>query len=195
MNMRRATTTLILLFLSCSWFFIFSCPSGMASTTSQPERDTYTCRMQLLDNSNYFKKLMSVIEESRSEIIMSFFLFKTNGFKSSYTDRILNSLVGASKRGVTVTVILEQEKDANSMINRSNRATTKRLKSGGIKVFFDSPETTTHTKVAVIDNRYIFLGSHNLTNSALKYNNEISLFVDSPEMARETINYITKLHK
>jgi phosphatidylserine/phosphatidylglycerophosphate/cardiolipin synthase-like enzyme len=167
----------------------------MASTTSQPERDTYTCRMQLLDNSNYFKKLMSVIEESRSEIIMSFFLFKTNGFKSSYTDRILNSLVGASKRGVTVTVILEQEKDANSMINRSNRATTKRLKSGGIKVFFDSPETTTHTKVAVIDNRYIFLGSHNLTNSALKYNNEISLFVDSPEMARETINYITKLHK
>jgi phosphatidylserine/phosphatidylglycerophosphate/cardiolipin synthase-like enzyme len=62
-------------------------------------------------------------------------------------------------------------------------------------VVFDSPGTTTHTKVAVIDGRYIFLGSHNLTNSALKYNHELSVFIDSPELAGKTLRYIDSLHK
>jgi phosphatidylserine/phosphatidylglycerophosphate/cardiolipin synthase-like enzyme len=44
----------------------------------------------------------------------------------------------------------------------------------------------------VIDKRYIFLGSHNLTQGALKYNNELSVLIDSPEMAAEVRAYLER---
>jgi len=51
-----------------------------------------------------------------------------------------------------------------------------------------------HTKLAVIDGRYTFIGSHNLTQSALKHNNELSVLVDSPAVAESTLNYIKGLY-
>jgi len=45
----------------------------------------------------------------------------------------------------------------------------------------------------VIDRRYIYIGSHNLTQSALKYNKELSVLIDSPELAGEMTAYLNGL--
>jgi len=50
-----------------------------------------------------------------------------------------------------------------------------------------------HNKLIVIDQRLILLGSHNLTQSALKYNNEMSVLIDRPELAREARAYMLSL--
>jgi len=152
--------------------------------------------LMLLEDGNYFPALMRAVDGAKSEIVMSFFLFKTNGYRTSYTDRLLAGLVRAAKRGVRVRIILERGDDTKgSLVDTSNRETAARLRQEGIDVAFDSPRVTTHTKVAVIDERYILLGSHNLTNSALKYNHELSVFIDSPSLAGETLRYIKSLHK
>ena len=153
------------------------------------------CHVRLLGDRDYFPALIHMIGNAKREIVMSFFLFKTNGYRRSYSDKILNHLIQASKRGVSIKVLLETGKDPGSNVNKNNRNTAKRLKKGGIHVYFDSPRITTHTKVMVIDRRYIIMGSHNLTNSALKYNHEISIFVDSPAVAEETLRYINSLYK
>ena len=67
------------------------------------------------------------------------------------------------------------------------------LTRGGVKVYFDSPSTVTHVKAVVIDGRYVYIGSHNLTQSALRHNNELSVLIDSPEMASEITSYMGKL--
>jgi len=153
-------------------------------------------RVRLLEDREYFPVFMKAVDGAKSEIVMSFFLFKTSGYRTSYTDRLLAGLVRAAKRGVRVRVILERGNDGgDSQVDTSNRETAARLRQGGIDVDFDSPRVTTHTKVAVIDGRYILLGSHNLTNSALKYNHELSVFVDSPSLAGKTLRYIDSLHK
>ncbi|MCD6486119.1 MAG: hypothetical protein J7K35_02160 [Syntrophobacterales bacterium] len=153
-------------------------------------------RVNLLQDREYFPAFMKAIHNAKDEIVMSFFLFKTNGYSKSYTDRLLAGLVRAAKRGVEVRIILEKGAVArSSQIDKNNKETTARLEGKGIDVRFDSPHITTHTKVAVIDKRYIFLGSHNLTNSALKYNHELSVFIDSPSMAMETLKYINSLYK
>lgn len=153
-------------------------------------------RVKLLEDREYFPAFMKAIDSAKSEIVMSFFLFKTNGYSKGYTDRILAQIVRAAKRGVRVRIILEKDDGPrDSQADKSNRETAARLKKRGIDVRFDSPRTTTHTKVAVIDKRYIFLGSHNLTNSALKYNHELSVFIDSPPLAMETLKYINSLYK
>jgi phosphatidylserine/phosphatidylglycerophosphate/cardiolipin synthase-like enzyme len=47
----------------------------------------------------------------------------------------------------------------------------------------------------VIDQRLIFLGSHNLTQSALKYNNEISVLLEGRDLALNARNYILGIIK
>ncbi|MEA2014373.1 MAG: phospholipase D-like domain-containing protein [Thermodesulfobacteriota bacterium] len=150
----------------------------------------------LIEDREYFPAFMKAIHNATDEIVMSFFLFKTKGYTGGYTDRVLAGLVRAVKRGVKVKIILERGAEPrDSMVNASNKETAARLAKKGIDVHFDSPNVTTHTKVVVVDRRYIFLGSHNLTNSALKYNHELSVFIDSPSMATETLRYINSLHK
>jgi len=150
--------------------------------------------VRLLEDGDYFPAFIKTIDGAKSEIVMSFFLFKTNGYRASYTDRLLAGLVRAAKRGVRVRIILDQ-RETGSHADTSNRETAARLRQAGIEVDFDSPGVTTHTKVAVIDERYILLGSHNLTNSALKYNHELSVFIDSPPLAGKILRYIESLRK
>jgi phosphatidylserine/phosphatidylglycerophosphate/cardiolipin synthase-like enzyme len=52
---------------------------------------------------------------------------------------------------------------------------------------------TTHSKVFVIDDRYCFVGSHNLTHAALAMNQELSLYVDSPALALQITNFVRQI--
>ena len=151
---------------------------------------------RILEDGAYFPALIEAIDRAKSEIVMAFFLFKTNGYGTSRPDRIVAALGRAADRGVRVRVILERRKDdRGSLVDTSNGETARRLKKRGINVGFDSPRTTTHTKVVVIDGRHLFLGSHNLTNSALKYNHELSVCIDSPSLAGKVLHYINALDR
>ena len=188
----KITTLSILLFLIC----VFSLAAILLQpSVSHSIGQTSECRATLLKNRDYFPILVKTIDNARKEIVMSFFLFKTNGYRNNYPDRLVNHLIRATERGVKVKILLEIGKDSNSQINKNNIETAKRLKKGGIDVYFDPLHTKTHTKVVVIDRRYTFLGSHNLTSSALKYNNELSILIDSPEVAREALSYINSLRR
>jgi phosphatidylserine/phosphatidylglycerophosphate/cardiolipin synthase-like enzyme len=126
---------------------------------------------------------------------MSIFSFKAGVHKNSYPDRILERLAKAVKRGVKVTAILETTANRSDELDIQNRQTGKLLEEKGVKVYFDSPRQTTHTKLIVIDERLIFLGSHNFTQAALKYNNEISILLDRPDLAIHARNYMLKIIK
>jgi len=149
----------------------------------------------LLTDKDYFPSLSKKIQEARKEIVIAIYLFKTNGFPASYTDIILGNLAKAKQRGVLVTVILEKDDRTDSFINDENAATAQRLKKAGVAVYFDNPGKMTHSKLAVIDKRFTFIGSHNLTQSALKYNNEFSVLIDSSDIALKTISYINNLRR
>jgi phosphatidylserine/phosphatidylglycerophosphate/cardiolipin synthase-like enzyme len=188
-----------------SVFFIFfvaalqaSLPSVSAATDRKPALqkpvDQNGCPLTLLKNKAYFHALSERIRDARKQIVMAFFLFKTSGHPGSYPEILLRELGDAARRGVRVIVVLEQDAKTDSTVNRDNRNASERLKKAGVGVHFDSPKKTTHTKIAVIDGRYTFIGSHNLTQSALKHNNELSVLVDSPAVAESTLNYIKGLY-
>ena len=149
----------------------------------------------ILTNEEYLPALLKCIDEAKSEILISIFSFKAGEHKNSYPDRIASHLVKAAKRGVKVIVVLEKTGKKSNELDIQNRKTGKLLEEEGINVYFDSPRQTTHTKLVVIDLRLVLLGSHNFTQSALKYNNEISILLDSPEMAQNARNYILRIIK
>ena len=84
---------------------------------------------------------------------------------------------------------------ANMLLTKygENEKVTNTLRKNGVSVLFDSIKTTTHVKMVVVDRRYSFVGSHNLTHSALYYNHEMSLLIESPQLANDFIQYIETL--
>jgi phosphatidylserine/phosphatidylglycerophosphate/cardiolipin synthase-like enzyme len=147
----------------------------------------------LLINREYRDALLAGIRGANSRIIVSCYLFKITKFPDNQPRQIANELIRARQRGVNVTVILEQSRNERDFLNRENRATAALLSRNGIETRFDSLRKTSHAKVVVIDDRYVFLGSHNLTHSALTHNNELSVRINSPEMARKITSYLGQL--
>ena len=144
----------------------------------------------VLEDSRYLDTLLDHIKKSQSHILISMYIFKTTGKKTSAANKVKDALIKAAKRGVKVKVLLEVEDGRSSTLNEENRLTADKLEKGGVKVYFDSPRRRTHVKAIVVDDRYTFIGSHNLTASALQYNKELSLMIDSVEVAKKTARYI-----
>lgn len=197
LRMRKKLYFIVVIFLIMS--VLQACLPFLAAAADQKPAlkkpiDLNGCRLTLLKNREYFHALSERIREARTQIVMAFFLFKTNGHPKSYPEVILQELGNAARRGVRVVLVLEQDAKPDSTINRDNRSSSEQLKKAGVEIYFDSPKRTTHTKLAVIDGRYTFVGSHNLTQSALKHNNELSVLIDSPAVAEKTLNYIKDLY-
>jgi phosphatidylserine/phosphatidylglycerophosphate/cardiolipin synthase-like enzyme len=170
-------------------------PASAEEKLNAVHSDQSTCPAILLTNEDYFPALLKAIDEAQSEIFMSIFSFKAGVHNNSYPDIILAHLARAVKRGIKVIVILENTGGYDYKLDAENQKTKQLLEEESVKVYFDSPRQTTHTKLIVIDERLVFLGSHNLTQAALKYNNEISILLDRPDLAKRARNYMLKIIK
>jgi phosphatidylserine/phosphatidylglycerophosphate/cardiolipin synthase-like enzyme len=151
---------------------------------------SHHARVTLLQDQNYYETFIRGIRTARKEITGCFFIFKVAEKRNNLPMGVIRELIAAHKRGVAVTITLEQAAPDKGDVSEQNRKAAKLLSEAGIKIRFDWPKTTTHVKAMVIDNRYVYIGSHNLTQSALKYNNELSVMIDSPELAAETSAYL-----
>ena len=153
---------------------------------------TTTARITLLRNQEYPAALLDGIRNAQSSILFSFYLFKVSDTRGNLPGKVVDELVAARRRGVDVTVYLEKKRGKDPLMT-DNRRTAEALNRGGVKVFFDSPNVTSHAKVVVIDSRFVFLGSHNMTQGALRHNNELSVLIDSYELAAEVRSYLDRL--
>jgi phosphatidylserine/phosphatidylglycerophosphate/cardiolipin synthase-like enzyme len=152
--------------------------------------EPHKAAVTLLKDTRFVEALLTGIMNSRKSIVCCYHLFVIKGKNAS--EGVLAELVRARQRGVEVKVILEKTRQ-DVRLNEENLHTAALLSRGGIKVYFDNPDVVTHLKVTVIDNRYVFLGSHNLTEGSLRQNNELSVLIDSPEIAGETLSYLNQL--
>ncbi len=162
-------------------------------TMHQPGRfPVHDKELLLLLDKKYYPTLLSALENAQSEITIAMFLFKTTHSAKNRPAKVLAALAAARKRGVRVEVVLEKS-SYDDKLNRENKKAARLLKNKGIRVRFDRGRVTTHTKLVIIDRRYSFIGSHNLTEAALDYNHEASLLIDNRELAEKLLRYIQGL--
>ncbi len=158
--------------------------SGSGSVPASFEGETV-----LLRDGEFYPSLTAAIDGAREEVVISTFIFITRNKPSNLADRMRDTLIQAADRGVKVRVLLEVN-DQEDWLSDGNRETGRRLAAAGIVVTYDDPRRKSHAKVAVIDRRLTFIGSHNLSDSALKYNQELSVMIDSPETADAVLDYL-----
>ncbi len=169
------------------FFFVFTLFSPVA-----PPGRCGRCRVHLLTNGEYYYALKDAIDGARHSIFIAIYLFKTSRYPTNRATGILNALIRAARRGVQETIIMERSDDPDDFINVENAHTGRRLQEAGAKVFWDRPDRKLHIKTVVIDHHLVFMGSHNLTHSAMKYNQEMSLMLNDSVLANEIINRISR---
>lgn len=90
---------------------------------------------------------------------------------------MISAFISADARGVDVRVILPKELDHRYVEWASNR-TILPLLEGGVRIF-RQPKPFAHTKLLLVDDMYVCLGSVNLDPRSLRLNFELNLEVFS----------------
>lgn len=190
MNLKaRVLITICAVLLAGEIWFSDEAAGGKSAASSG------SCFIEPLMNKDFFPVLLQTVDNAKNEIFIAVFSFKAGVHPGSYPDVLLEHLGRAVQRGVQVKVILEDSGNRNDSLTRQNIKTKALLEEKGVIVYLDSPVKTTHTKLVVVDERLVFIGSHNFTSSGLKHNNEISVLIDKPDLARNVRNYMLKIIK
>lgn len=151
---------------------------------------------RLILDREYFQAAHDEIGKAKKSIHLISFLFLVYDKANSQTDQLLEDLIQAKKKGVKVSVILEYPKPYRGKEQPvQNRKVYERLKNAGVDVLYDDPLRTTHSKVLVIDEETVILGSHNYTYSGLGDNHEVSVLLKDKEKAKHLIEYFTRIKK
>lgn len=108
-----------------------------------------------------------------------------------WANDLIRALVAAHRRGVKVKVYLEYRTYFDYI--KCNYITYEYLKSQGIEVKLDYGHDTDHMKLVIIDNKIVYIGSHNWSESALYYNHEISVRIVSESLAKKAKEYFYRL--
>ncbi len=159
--------------------------------------------VKLLDNGDYLTELttqLKAAESSKVDVdVIQYNFFIDSGDKANSPDPggavagVENLLKGiAPKTGAKVRVLLEGDHSAD--IKTRNTLTLNDLKAAGISAVFDTTKRVTHTKMFRFGNT-IMAGSHNMTNTSVTKNNEVSLEVTSKKLATAAKTYMDSLLK
>ena len=109
---------------------------------------------------------------------------------ASETNALVDDLVAAHKRGVKVTVILDNNE---GMDDPDNDVTASYLMARGVSVYRDSLTTQTHAKLVVVDDNIAVVGSTNWTRPALEDGNEASVMLHGHAINTVYRDYVTSI--
>jgi phosphatidylserine/phosphatidylglycerophosphate/cardiolipin synthase-like enzyme len=100
---------------------------------------------------------------------------------------ITREIISAKKRGVSVTIITDNDKlnDKGSDI--------RWLADEGVKIRIDESSSHMHHKFCVVDKEILLTGSYNWTKSAADRNQENLLVTEDPKMVKAYLNEFEKL--
>lgn len=93
-------------------------------------------------------------------------------------EELTNALIKAHKRGVDVKLIV----DATNA--KASRSKVKLLRASGIPVKVENFAGKMHSKVIIIDGRYLIAGSMNFSKSGENKNDENCLIIDDTKLAK-----------
>lgn len=143
---------------------------------------------RLLLGSQYFNVLHQAIQEAEDSVwVKMYYVAMKPDDPDNPVTILVNDLVDARKKGLDVRVILE-----DSLFDKNYDA-YEALANGGVWVRLDSSVSLLHSKAVIIDKEILFIGSANWSKSAFYSNDEVSILIESPELASRLIEEFKKI--
>lgn len=95
----------------------------------------------------------------------------------------------AVKRGVKVEILIPKKTDL-WLVNIINKSYVKKMASLGIDVYYYI--SMNHAKLMLIDDKELFMGSHNIDIASFKLNSEIGIFIQDKQAISEVKEIISQ---
>jgi cardiolipin synthase len=99
-------------------------------------------------------------------------------------DALVDALCATAHRGVKVRVIMPGEHIDQKAVRRASRKRWPKLLAAGVELYEFKP-TMIHSKLLIVDGRFVSVGSSNFDPRSLAINDEANLNVLDPAFARE----------
>ena len=113
-------------------------------------------------------KLKELLDSALMEIKFAFYDIKN--------DTIGQAILSAKARGILVKVVTDDD-------NAGSTSYVDEFEAAGIEVKRDSGAGLMHNKFAIIDNRYVWTGSYNVTDNGTFRNNNNAILIDDVMLA------------
>jgi phosphatidylserine/phosphatidylglycerophosphate/cardiolipin synthase-like enzyme len=137
----------------------------------------------LLRDAAYREFVLRLFDTAQERIWVAMFYFRYDG--SSYpTEPLVRALRAAVDRQVDVRVLLDTQIEGDIRAPREiNVAAYEALKASGVNARFDDPKTLQHSKVVIVDSNHTVVGSHNWTAGSTYVYRDVSLYMESTDLA------------
>ncbi|MGI8738511.1 MAG: phospholipase D-like domain-containing protein [Gammaproteobacteria bacterium] len=96
---------------------------------------------------------------------------------------LTGALLGARRRGVQIEIIVPGEHNDEGLVRLASRSQYGKLLRAGIRIYEYQP-TMYHTKLMIVDDMWVSVGSTNFDNRSFSLNDEINLNALDRELAR-----------
>jgi len=146
-----------------------------------------------LPGLTYLTKLRQIVGGAKLSVDViqyqwNFYPYEKTLPLQQFNEDIMNQIRAGRKYRVILNIA-----DRGTKIARINNNARKNLVSAGAKVKFGSRFVITHAKLFIIDDRFVFLGSHNLSKFAVAQNDEVSILINNVTIAMEYKRYFDLL--
>jgi len=138
--------------------------------------------METIIGKQFSEKVIPLIDEAKNTIRVVVFDWRWYPNDPGNPVQLFNqAIVRASKRGVNVQAIVNFD------------PLVKTLKDLGVNAKKLASANLLHTKLILIDDEVVVVGSHNFTSPAFTKNFELSVFFTDVEIGQELINYFNQI--
>jgi len=139
----------------------------------------------VLAGRRYYYYVRNAIRRARNRIDLAMFHIALPS-EDHPTRQLLDALAQAHRRGVAIRVLVDR--DRRDDVYRSsviNAAAIQRLLASGVRVRVDRADRLLHSKFAVLDGELTVIGSHNWSAGSYFGFDDLSVAVQSVELARD----------
>lgn len=134
--------------------------------------------------AEYPKKVIPLIESAKKNIDIVVYDWRWYMDQNMHPTQQFNiALVNAKNRGVQIRAVLNK------------RLIVDLLNKVGIKAKVLKDRRTVHTKLLIIDDKILVIGSHNFTRNAFTSNIETSVIVEIPEGNTRLRDFFNNLYQ
>jgi len=144
-------------------------------------------------NNMYYNILKQFLITVKSKIYIIMYEIKCNPeYQDNKVNKLINLLIDCFNKNIDVKILLEKS-NYNDDITKINQTTFEYLKNKGISVKFDREDIITHSKLVLLNDDTVILGSFNWTYSSFFLNNETGIVIRDKSIYNYFLKYFYKL--
>ena len=161
------------------WLRSLTRSSGTAAPDSTTPIQVFFVPAAKSGASEAEQALIALINGAETSIACAFYEFDL--------DSIAQALVARHQAGVQVLLVSDSD--------YSDRSGLGLCRDAGIPVIFDKRSALMHNKFCVVDGRYVWTGSTNITRNGMYENNNNVVLISSVELATNFTNEFTEMFR